>query len=97
MTNTTEEIIRTIRKGFIAANRSTVCNEIPFVADAVDYTVERVFALPLADRLTREEKERVRAIYNRKRFGTEYSNEVKWMEKQLLEHLFGADFFKEGE
>lgn len=97
MTNTTEEIIRTIRKGFITENRSTVCNEIPFVADAVDYTVERVFALPLAERLTQEEKERVRAIYNRKRFGTEYSNEVKWMEKQLLEHLFGADFFKEGE
>lgn len=97
MTNTTEEIIRTIRKGFITENRSTVCNEIPFVADAVDYTVERVFALPLADRLTPEEKERVRAIYNRKRFGTEYSNEVKWMEKQLLEHLFGKDFFKEEE
>lgn len=64
MTNTTEEIIRTIRKGFITENRSTVCNEIPFVADAVDYTVERVFALPLADRLTQEEKERVKVVYN---------------------------------
>lgn len=55
-----------------------------------------VYGLPLSSRLTPEEKERVRAIYNRKRFGTEYSNEVKWMEKQLLEHLFGSDFFKEG-
>lgn len=52
---------------------------------------------PLSVRLTADEKERVRAIYNRKRYGTEYSREVEWMEKQLLEHLLGKDFFKEGE
>lgn len=57
--------------------------------------VNYVYGLPLAQRLTAEEKERVRRIYNRKRFDTEYSKEVEWMEKQLLEHLFGADFFKE--
>lgn len=54
-------------------------------------------AQPLSERLTAEEKERVRTIYNRKRFGTEYSKEVEWMEKQLLKHLFGKEIFKEGE
>ena len=94
MTNTTEEIIRTIRKGFITENRSTVCNEIPFVADAVDYTVERVFALPLADRLTPEEKEQIKKLYcaakaSKSDYGRGYSAAIK--------RIFGADFFKEGE
>lgn len=56
-----------------------------------------LMSLPLAQRLTAEEKERVKAIYDRKRYGTEYSKEVEYMEKQLLEHLLGKDFFKEGE
>ena len=56
-----------------------------------------LFAKPIAQRLTAEEKERVRAIYNRKRYGTEYSKEVEYMEKQLLEHLLGSYFFKEEE
>lgn len=62
---------------------------------ACKWVINHIFSLPLASRLTAEEKERVRRIYNRKRFDTEYSKEVEWMEKQLLEHLFGADFFKE--
>lgn len=64
---------------------------------ACKWVINHIFSLPLASRLTAEEKERVKAIYNRKRYGTEYSKEVEWMEKQLLEHLLGADFFKEGE
>lgn len=67
------------------------------IVDAYKASAERMMSLPLAQRLTAEEKERMRAIYNRKRYGTEYSKEVEWMEKQLLEHLLGADFFKEGE
>lgn len=116
MTNTTEEIIRTIRKGFITENRSTVCNEIPFVADAVDYTVERVFALPLADRLTKEEKERVRKMYKGElefaqfyqqkanscinqqcRMDYEASRDIAKSRANMLESIFGKDFFKEGE
>lgn len=64
---------------------------------ACKWVINHIFSLPLASRLTAEEKERVRAIYNRKRFGTKFSEEVEFMEKQLLKHLFGSDFFKEEE
>lgn len=56
-----------------------------------------LFDRPLANRLTDDEKERIRAIYNRKRFNTEHSKDVEFIEHQLLEYLLGKDFFKETE
>lgn len=54
--------------------------------------------LPLASRLTAEEKERVRTKYNAAKIGaTEFdSPECAYM-LNLLEDIFGADFFKEEE
>ena len=63
-----------------------------------------VMSLPLSSRLTDEEKERVRRIYEAdKRLCEEAKDSVfRWSEiykgrYKLLESIFGADFFKEGE
>lgn len=61
---------------------------------ACKWIINHIFSLPLADRLTEEEKERIKAIYNRKRFNTEHSKDVEFIEKQLLEYLFGKAFFQ---
>lgn len=60
--------------------------------------VEYALSLPLSSRLTAEEKERVRTKYNAAKIGaTEFdSPECAYM-LDLLEDIFGADFFKEGE
>lgn len=66
--------------------------------------VNYVYGLPLAQRLTAEEKERVRRIYETdKHLYKEAKDSVfRWSEiykgrYKLLEAIFGKDFFKEGE
>lgn len=91
-----------IRKGFINENRSIIGNEAPLVVEVVDYTVGRVFDLPLADRLTAEEKEMVRGIYQDYHQKWDCSCNDRESERSfycfsLLERVFGADFFKEEE
>lgn len=61
-------------------------------------------AQPLSSRLTAEEKERVRRIYKElKSLYAEHKDSVfRWAEVykgkyELLESIFGSDFFKEGE
>lgn len=54
--------------------------------------------LPLASRLTAEEKERVRTKYNAAKIGaTEFDSPECADLMDMLEDIFGADFFKGGE
>lgn len=54
--------------------------------------------LPLSERLTAEEKERVRTKYNAEKIGaTEFDSPECADLMDILERIFGADFFKEGE
>lgn len=57
-----------------------------------------IFSLPLRDRLTAEEKERVRTKYNAAKIGaTEFDSPECADLMDMLEDIFGADFFKEEE
>lgn len=53
--------------------------------------------LPLAQRLTAEEKERVRAYHRLARDGYWECNCADKAVVRVLESIFGSDFFKEGE
>ena len=54
--------------------------------------------LSLRDRLTAEEKERVRTKYNAAKIGaTEFDSPECADLMDILEDIFGSDFFKEGE
>lgn len=60
--------------------------------------VNYVYELPLAQRLTAEEKERVRKTYVAARDGYwDECNNLNIAVESVLEDIFGADFFKEGE
>lgn len=57
-----------------------------------------VYGLPLTSRLTAEEKERVRNAYVAARDGYwDECNDMNIAVESVLEHIFGSDFFKEGE
>lgn len=59
---------------------------------------DEVPADPLSDRLTAEEKERVRTKYNAAKIGaTEFDSPECADLMDILEDIFGADFFKEEE
>ena len=68
---------------------------------------EAFMQLPLASRLTAEEKERVRAMYSEAQSWLDEKTSFDNPNEQLrlcavaiqdrLERIFGADFFKEGE
>lgn len=83
---------------------------------ACKWVINHIFSLPLASRLTAEEKERVRKMYKgelefaqfyqRKanscinqqcRMDYEASRDIAKSRANMLESIFGADFFKEGE
>ncbi len=54
--------------------------------------------LPLSERLTAEDGERVRTRYNAAKIGaTEFDSPECADLMDILEDIFGADFFKEGE
>lgn len=62
----------------------------------IDFSNE-VMAMPLSDRLTAEEKERVR-----KEYANTYPNDIdcgveNMLIQGVLERIFGSDFFKEEE
>lgn len=62
--------------------------------DGINHTMQ----LPLCDRLTAEEKERVRTKYNAAKIGaTEFDSPECADLMDILEDIFGSDFFKEGE
>lgn len=70
---------------------------------ACKWVINHIFSLPLASRLTAEEKERVRRIHMEyKWLYTKHKDSVfRWAEVykgkyELLESIFGSDIFKEG-
>lgn len=74
------------------------------IADAYKASAERIMSLPLAQRLTVEEKERVKKMYKRMVVDVENSDSYNCIPAsdmdnvmETLESIFGADFFKEGE
>lgn len=64
MTKTIEEAAKLIAKDFIIENKSRINNDAPLTHEWVQYAVERVMAMTLCERLTADEKERVKVIYN---------------------------------
>lgn len=113
MTKTIEELIydfanRQFHKAPINTARDLMCVCSDFANEFL--------AQPLVSRLTAEEKERVREIYNGEREHVQFQmkqanasmnqmcrswhNQLKegsYAKLRLLESIFGADFFKEGE
>lgn len=77
------------------------------IADAYKASAERIMSLPLAQRLTAEEKERVRAMYSEAQSWLDEKTSFDNPNEQLrlcavaiqdrLERIFSADFFKEEE
>lgn len=72
---------------------------------ACKWVINHIFSLPLASRLTAEEKERVRKIYaeceliemdDSPNLPADRITEAG-AKMQVLESIFGADFFREGE
>ncbi len=82
---------------------SGVCDEqrncdLPIYIDDAKSVLEWLFNKPLVSRLTAEEKERVRTKYNTAKIGaTEFDSPECADLMDILEDIFGADFFKEEE
>lgn len=102
MTKTIEEAAKTIAKDFIMEHKSRINNDAPLTHECVQYAIGRIFAMPLSERLTAEEKERVRKVYRRNCAEiAKYDNDVITAHSEgvmhALELFFGTDFFKEDE
>ena len=73
------------------------------IVDAYKTSAERIMSLPLASRMTAEEKERVREEYSDNKCLIESASlsyvqrEVFQKINETLESIFGSDFFKEEE
>lgn len=81
-------------------NTAFDCCECPADSyeDGFKAGANHVYGLPLSQRLTAEEKERVRAKYNGAKIGaTEFDSPECADLMDMLEDIFGTDFFKEGE
>lgn len=97
MTKTIEEAAKSIAKDFIMEHKSRINNDAPLTHECVQYAIERIFAIPLSERLTAEEKERVKAKY----WASAKENAglgKAWNQCRtcvILESIFGKDFFKE--
>lgn len=95
-----EKLTKAIALDFIRENKSAVGNDAPLVHECIQYAFERIMSLPLADRLTDAEKERVRNIHRDYHQKWDCSCNDRDSERSfycfsLLERIFGADFFKE--
>lgn len=65
------------------------------IVDTYKASAERIMSHPLAQRLTAEEKERINKAYAYAITHIEFDENRA--EVRLLHHIFGKDFFKEGE
>lgn len=73
-------------------------SDLPIYTDDAKSVLEWLFEKPLASRLTPAEKERVRTKYNAAKIGaTEFDSPECADLMDMLEDIFGADFFKEEE
>lgn len=64
---------------------------------ACKWVINHIFSLPLAQRLTADEKERVRTYHKLARDGYRECNCADKAVAKVLESIFGAEFFKEEE
>lgn len=97
MTKTIEELANQYAANWEAKHRIYNPELYDLIVDAYKASAERLMSLPLASRLTAEEKERVKAKYNAAKIGATECDSVECAEfMDMLEDLFGADFFKEG-
>lgn len=116
MTKTIEEAANDYAANWEATHNIHNPELYDLIVGAYKTSAERIFSLPLASRMTAEEKERVRkeygelllfaAIYKKKlsnsvdAVGTQFQSQNYQFyvaQIKLLETIFGADFFKEGE
>lgn len=67
------------------------------IVDVYKASAERIMLLPLASRMTAEEKERVRTYHKLACDGYWECNCADKAVVRVLESIFGADFFKEEE
>lgn len=76
-------------------------SDIPIYIDDAKSVLSWLFTKPLVQRLTAEEKEQIRFAHKTAKTFAERTNpmsaEVFKGQYFLLESIFGADFFKEGE
>ena len=72
------------RSKFMRDNRTLVNNDAPLIAEAFDACADAIMSMPLTDRLTDEEKERIKVLYN------EYHAHVFHIE---MEQIFGKELF----
>lgn len=94
MTKTIEEAAREFMYDSYVTSEN-FCRED--ISDAFECGAEYVMDLPLAQRLTAEEKERVRSYYRLARGGYWGCNCADKAVAKSLESIFGKDFFKEEE
>ena len=72
-------------------------SDIPIYTDDAKSVLEWLFNKPLAQRLTAEEKERVRKEYANTYPLDPDCGVANILIQGVLERIFGSDFFKEGE
>lgn len=95
MNKTIEEAIK---DGWNICDKAADMGSFDFYNTGFLNGVAHLRSLPLRDRLTAEEKERVRTKYNAAKIGaTEFDSPECADLMDILEDIFGADFFKEGE
>lgn len=73
-------------------------SDLPIYADDAKSVLSWLFAKPLSQRLTAEEKERVRKIYYDAERGEVNGHYDVYPDPcEVMRAIFGSDFFKEGE
>lgn len=104
MSKTIEEAAADYAGEFVKKHNLYNPELLQVIVDAYKASAERIMSLSLAQRLTAEEKERIKRIYKElKSLYTENKDsifrfaEVYKGQYELLESIFGKDFFKEGE
>lgn len=97
---TIEELAKPIAIDFICKHKGKINNDAPLTHECVQYTIERIFTAPLAQRLTDAEKEMVREEYDEARIFSENVDPCvieyakNKAEMSILERIFGKDFFQ---
>ena len=99
MTKTIEEAAREFAKNRVG-DYDYLGNEYEAYLDGSNDTVEWLFSQPLSQRLTDEEKKRVRIAYNAmSEYGKSKSSEccscANFAAKVWAERIFGKDFFRD--
>lgn len=102
MSKAIEELAKPIAKDFIVEHKGKINNDAPLTHECVQYTIERMFSVPLAQRLTDVEKESFRKMYKRIVVDVENSDSNDCIPAsemdcamETLERIFGKNFFKE--